>query len=229
MTSLALGRLVGALFLLAFLCYGIGGLLVTSVTSADDVLASVSAQEPRLTSGALLMLANSVVVVAIGVLVREVVRRYDALVATAYLVARGVEATVLAVGVVAVLVLVPVAAAPGADAALATALRAANDVGFQVAMLGLALGSVLLCRALLRYGLVPRWLAVGGVVGYATFGLGAALEILGMPVGVALAVPGGLFEVAFGIFLLRHGFPHGPDTGRQAPHIDRSHASAAAR
>jgi hypothetical protein len=61
------------------------------------------------------------------------------------------------------------------------------------------------CRVLWRAGLTPAFLAGWGLIGYAALLAGAVLEILGYPVGVALAVPGGLFEVALGVFLLTRG------------------------
>ena len=33
------------------------------------------------------------------------------------------------------------------------------------------------------------------------------LEILGCNVGVALSIPGGVFEIAFGVLLIAKGFP----------------------
>jgi len=33
------------------------------------------------------------------------------------------------------------------------------------------------------------------------------LDILGHNVGVALSIPGGLFEIAFGVLLIAKGFP----------------------
>lgn len=214
MTRLASGRVVGALFLMAFLCYGLGGLLVASVTGADDVLGAVGENASRIRVGGLLMLANSVVVVAIGVLVHDVLRPHDRRVAVAYLLARGFEATVLSMGVIALLLLVPLADGSGlrprspsaSGAGLTDTLVGANDVAFHVAMLGLAFGSVLFCAVLIRHALVPRWLAWWGLLGYAVFGLGAVFEVLGLPVGVVLAMPGGLFEVALGVVLLRRGF-----------------------
>jgi hypothetical protein len=53
---------------------------------------------------------------------------------------------------------------------------------------------------------VPKFLAVHGLAGYAIFLAGAILEILGHA-GVALSIPGGLFEIAFGILLIAKGFP----------------------
>lgn len=73
------GRIVGALLLAAFACYGVGSALIGSA--------------PAL--GALLVLLNSVVVAAIGALVFAVLLRDSPATAATYLVARTAEATLL--------------------------------------------------------------------------------------------------------------------------------------
>jgi hypothetical protein len=148
------------------------------------------------------MLVNSAVVVGIGVLAFPVLRPHSELTAHAYLVGRAVEAALLAVGVVFLLLPEPVAAG--------------NHYSYQVAMMAVGATGVLFCRVLFRARLVPRALAVWGVVGYAVFLLGAALEVLGHGVGVALSVPGGLFEIAFGVLLIAKGFTGGPLAERRA-------------
>ena len=45
-------RLIGALFLVGFLFYGVGAALVTSVTGAQDFLATISAHQTTLLVGA---------------------------------------------------------------------------------------------------------------------------------------------------------------------------------
>jgi hypothetical protein len=54
---------------------------------------------------------------------------------------------------------------------------------------------------------VPAFTAVYGLVGYAIFLTGAMLEILGHNAGMALSLPCGLFEIAFGALLIAQGFP----------------------
>src|SRR6266702_8088604 len=49
-------RLIGALFLLGFLFYGVGAALVTSVTGAPDFVSTISAHQTTLAVGAFLML-----------------------------------------------------------------------------------------------------------------------------------------------------------------------------
>jgi hypothetical protein len=44
------------------------------------------------------------------------------------------------------------------------------------------------------------------MAGYAIFFAGYALDILGLDVGLLLAIPGGLFEVALAIWLIARGF-----------------------
>jgi hypothetical protein len=59
-------RLIGALFLLGFLVYGVGAARVTSVTGAPDFLSTISAHQTTLVLGAFLMLSNTVVDVGKG-------------------------------------------------------------------------------------------------------------------------------------------------------------------
>jgi hypothetical protein len=73
-------------------------------------------------------------------------------------------------------------------------------------MASLGAGSIFLCALLLRTGLIPRFLAAWGLIGYAIFLAGAVAEIVGFRVGLVLAVPGGLFELAFGSWLILRGF-----------------------
>lgn len=201
------GRITGALFLLAFVAYGGGSALVESLISGDDRLAQVGAHTEQLLFGAFAMLLNSVIVAAIGVLSYYVLRTSHPLIATGYLVARLAEAVILGVGIIALLSLAPLSGSNGDSAStLAANLYATNALAFQVAMLGLAIGSVFFCLALQWTAYVPRWLAIWGVVGYAIFGLGAALELLDLSPGMWTFIPGGLFEVALGITLLRRGF-----------------------
>jgi len=202
-------RLIGALFLSAFLLYGVGFALVTSVTGAPDFLATMSAHQTILTIGAVLMLLNSVAVVALGVLFFPILERHGKRTALAYLAARIVEGVFLAGGVLALLMTVPLAQ-QGIDAGLAKALGSlalqSNTMAYQIAEMSLGLASLFLCALLFRTRLIPRFLAVWGFVGYAIFLTGAIAEIVGIHIGLVLSIPGGLFELALGFWLLINGF-----------------------
>ncbi|MGB2568864.1 DUF4386 domain-containing protein [Micromonospora citrea] len=166
------GRCAGAFFLLAFVAYGSGSALAGQL------------------AGSALVVLNSVMVAAIGVLVFRALRRPHPGAAWTYLVARGVEAFLLTAGIVLL-------DSVGADAA---------DIAYQAAMLSLGLGSLPFCLALHRQRWVPRPLAIWGFAGYALLATGAVAELTGASVGVVPAIPGGLFEVVFGVLLLVRGF-----------------------
>ena len=65
---------------------------------------------------------------------------------------------------------------------------------------------LLLCYAFYRAKLVPRLVAVWGLVGYATILCGSALEVLGFDLLSIHAIPGGLWELFIGVWLIAKGF-----------------------
>jgi hypothetical protein len=184
-------RNVGVLFLAGFLTYGVGNLIATGIVSSADRSGSTA----LFATGATLMLLNSAFVIGIGVLMFPILRAHDKVVAAGYLGTRIFEGVVLAMGVVSLIVLT------GSHA------NNANAVFYSVAEAGLGVGSLVFCALLFRTGLVPRVLAVWGFVGYACFAGGNVLELFGVT-GAALvgAIPGGLFELTFGIWLIARGF-----------------------
>lgn len=141
-------------------------------------------------AGTTLVVLNSVMVAAISVLVFRALRRPHPGSAWTYLVARCAEAFLLTAGIV-------LRDRVGAGAA---------DIAYQVAMLSLALGSLPFCLALARRRWLPGWLAIWGFGGYVLLATGATAELMGVGVGLVLAIPGGLFEVVFGLLLLVRGF-----------------------
>lgn len=215
-------RAIGLLFLAAMFTYGPGSGIVASFIDAPNLLTRIADRPSIFASGTVLMLINCAVVVAIGVLLYPILRPADERVAVTYLACRIIEATLLALGVVALLTLVPIADLAGSDAAdtgaASTLAVAVNEVSYQVGMAVLGLGSLFFCRLLYRQGLVPRPLAMWGLVGYAIFLAGALLELFGVAAGLVLSIPGGLFEVFFGGWLIARGFTSAQTTashGRQ--------------
>jgi hypothetical protein len=204
-------RLFGALFLAGFLVYGIGFGLVSSVTTAPDVLAAVAASSTVLVAGAFLMLLNTAVDIGKGVLFFPIAARRGTRTALVYLAAITVQVVLLDLGVLFLLLLVPlsdVATGAGAGWAAATAslLTEANTIAFNIGQATLSFGGLFMTWFLLRAHLVPRVLAAWGVVGYAIHLTGAVAEIFGSNVGLMLSLPGGLFELALGVWLIAKGF-----------------------
>ena len=185
-------RIVGVLFLAGFLVYGVGNLIATGIVDSDDRSDSTA----LFVTGVALMLFYSAFVIGIGVLMFPILRAHNKAIAAGYLGTRIFEGVVLAIGVVSLIVLTDSAAAIHA-----------NSVFYSIAQAGLAIGSLFFCALLFRTGLVPRFLAVWGFIGYACFAGGTLLELFGVAgAGLVGAIPGGLFELTFGIWLIARGF-----------------------
>ena len=206
-------RLIGALFLLGFLSYGVGFGLVTSVVGVPDFLATIPAHQTTLVLGAFLMLLNSVVDVGKGVLFFPILEKHGKRTALAYLATMIVEVVLLAVGALSLLMLVPIAQ-QGVDTGAANvggpmpwgARGSVERHGLPDRRDGAWTRSIFLCALLFRTRLIPRFLAMWGVIGYAILAAGAIAEIFGIHIGLVLSIPGGLFEVALGFWLLSKGF-----------------------
>lgn len=198
---------VGLLLLGAFATYAGGTALVNSVLAADDPVSAIATGEVALRVGAILMLADALLVSVIGVLLYTVGRGLSERVAVGYLATRIIEAVALAVGVTFVLLPVTLGAGEVGDVATLTAVSGqGNAIAYRIAMIALGIGSVPFWYVAYRTSLVPRLLAALGMVGYAIFFTGYALDILGLDVGLLLAIPGGMFEVALAIWLIARGF-----------------------
>src|SRR6476646_2340627 len=184
-------RIVGVLFLAGFLAYGVGNLIATGVVRSADRSSSTA----LFVTGAALMLLNSAFVIGIVALMFPILRPHNEAIAAGYLGTRIFEGVVLAIGVVSLVVLTGSAAIH------------ANSVAYNVAEAGLGIGSLFFCALLFRAGLVPRFLAVWGFLGYACFAGGTLLELFGVAgAGLVGAIPGGLFELTFGIWLIARVF-----------------------
>ena len=184
-------RIVGILFLAGFLAYGVGNIMATgNVRSADH-----SGSTALFVTGSAMMLLNSAIVIGIGVLMFPILRAHSKAIAAGYLGTRIFEGVGLAIGVVSLIV---VTGSPAIHA---------NSVSYSVAEAGLGIGSLFFCALLFRTGLVPRFLAVWGFIGYACFLGGNLLELFGVAgAGLVSAIPGGLFELTFAIWLIARGF-----------------------
>ena len=207
-------RIFGALFLAGFLVYGIGFGLVSSEIGAPDFVSTLSANSTILIVGAFLMLLNTVVDIGKGVLFFPIAERHGRRTGLVYLAAITVQVVLLDLGVLFLLLLVPLAqfatdaaaVSAGWVAGFASLLTDANTLAFNLGQGTLAFGGLFMTWLLLRTRLVPRGLAALGVIGYAVHLVGSIAEIFGLHIGLALSLPGGLFEVGVGIYLVFRGF-----------------------
>src|SRR6266571_9033863 len=216
-------RWIGALFLVGFLFYGVGAALVTSVTGASDFLSTIPVHQTTLVIGAFLMLLNTVVDVGKGVLFFPILENHGKRSALAYLAFIIVQVVMLDVGVLALLLIVPLGQqaidAGQASAAWATGLGSLltqwNAMAYSIGEATLGVGGLFLCCLLFRTRLIPRFLAVGGLIGYVSLTVGMIAEIFGIHIGLMLSIPGIFFEVGLPVWLFVKGFQPEVYSGHQ--------------
>jgi hypothetical protein len=212
-------RLIGALFLLGFLCYGVGSALATSVTGGSDFLSTISAHQTTLVIGAFLMFLNTGIDVGKGVLFFPILEKHSKRTALGYLAALIVEVVLLDLGVLALLLIIPLAQHAG-DAGAKTIgliLVQSNATAYQMGEMTLGVGGVFLCVLLFRTQLIPRWLAISGLIGYPLLAAGTIAEIFGIHIGLYLTIPGFFFELAMPFWLFFRGFQPEAYRGQPVP------------
>src|SRR2546426_8191940 len=188
-------RLIGALFLLGFLCYGVGSGLATSLVGSSNFLATIAASQTILVIGAFLMFLNTGVDLGKGVLFFPILEKHSKRTALAYLATMIVEVVLLAIGVLALLLIVPLARHAGEAGAqtLGLILVQTNATAYQMGEMSLGVGAIFLCVLLFRTQLIPRWLAISGLIGYPILVAGAIAENFWDPLRLSLTIPPFLF------------------------------------
>jgi hypothetical protein len=201
-------RLIGALFLLGFLSYGIGSGIATSLVGGSNFLSTIAASQILLVIGAFLMFLNTGVDVGKGVLFFPILAKHSVRTALAYLATMIVEVVLLAIGVLALLLIVPLSRHAGEAGAqtLGSILVQTNATAYQMGEMTLGVGALFLCLLLFRTQLVPRWLALSGLIGYPILVAGTIPEIFGIHIGLYLTIPGFFFELVLPFWLIFKGF-----------------------
>ncbi|MEZ5095676.1 MAG: DUF4386 domain-containing protein [Nocardioides sp.] len=161
---------IGWLFVLATAAGVLSVAALAGPLGDEDLLSAVRADQTMVLLGQMLIVVMLAAMVGTAVLLWPVLRRHSDTLAIGYVLARTLEVVVIAVGVVAGLLLIPLswevadrgATLAGADA-VASTLKAAGDwTGYLGAQMVFSISALLLNWGLFRYRLVPRWLSVWG-------------------------------------------------------------------
>ena len=207
-------RIVGAMYL-AGMVVGITGIvLIQSILGAPDHLATLPANSMLLAIAAVLWLMAVAWDAAHGILMFPMLKQHSERIAVGYLGFRIMDALFIAIMILFVLVQIPIGSeylnAGASDApslqALSTVFMQAQLDAYNIAMTTLGISGLILCYSFYKTKLVPRLLAVWGLVGYATILCGSVLEVLGFDLLSIHAIPGGLWEMFIGVWLIVKGF-----------------------
>ena len=214
---------------------GIGGnILIQSILTAPDSLSTIAANATLLAVGAVLWLITVAGDAAHGVLMFPVLRPHNERMAFGYLSARLMDAMFIAVMILLILLQIPVGVeylkAGSSDTsyleALSAVLTQGNLYAYEIAMITVGVAGLILNAMFYRTQLIPRALAVWGLVGYAVLLGGSVLQVLGFHLNSMQAIPGGLWEVFIGVWLIAKGFntppvPAEPTTSSTTVHANQ--------
>jgi hypothetical protein len=205
---------VGVVYLAGFVVGIVGNIMIKSILDAPNHLSIISASSMTVAIGAILWLLAVIGDAGHGVLMFPILKQHSERMAIGYLAFRIIDATFIAVMVLFMLIQIPLGSeylkAAASDASFLQALSAVSaqvsQYAYQIGMSALGVSGLILCYTLFRAKLVPGWLAGWGLVGYATILVGMLSAVMGSGLGDLSSLPGGLWEVFIGVWLIVKGF-----------------------
>jgi hypothetical protein len=210
-------RIFGVLFALTFVTSIVALILYDPVLNDADYILGAGA-DTRVQLGALCEIGLAITNIGTAIVLWPIVRRQSETLALGYVASRIVESTVIVVGLISLLSVVTLRgdlAGAGADAGSLTvagqSLVAIHDAtfllgpGFCVGVNGLLLGYLFY-----RSGLVPRWIAMFGLVGGPLIFASAIAVLFGAyeqsGTHFFFSIPEIVFEASITIFTIWKGF-----------------------
>ncbi len=208
---------VGLLFLTATAAFIFADGLNSKVLSQPNFLATASSQTTMLATGALLLFAQFGVV-GIAVLLFPLLKRHGEALALAHVGFRVTElaATLFYLAVPLLAIELGAGLSDGtvdgsASSSLGALLQAQHHVAISMIYISTAAAGICMATLLYRSRLIPRWLAVLGLVTYPTLLVGSVLDMFNVVsvtqgIGLVALVPGALFEFILPVWLIVKGF-----------------------
>lgn len=214
-SNMLIARIVGVLFIVGTVA-GILSLAVTGpILNSPDFLGEISTSETRIITGSLLVLVMAVSLSLIPVVLFPIFRGYNEIIALAAVVFRGVLEAVLyiAIAVSWLLLVVVGRETAGASASqtasllsLGTLLQGAEDWSAHILSIVFSLGALMIYWLFYTSRLIPRWLAVWGLLGGVLYLITPLLGMFGFEQFRALMAPLAVQEMILAIWLIIKGF-----------------------
>ena len=209
-------RLAGLLFLATFVTSIPAVLLYNDVLNETHFVLHAG-NDTQILFGALLEMLLIVANIGTALVLFPILKRQDEPLALGYVAARIIESVFIAFGIVSLLAIVTLhqgsGAHPAALSTVGTALVAVHDWTFLLGpgfVVGIGNG-LILGTLMYRSGLVPRGLALIGIVGGALLLLSGALVLggafdKGSSPQAIMTIPEFIWELSLGIYLMARGF-----------------------
>ena len=208
---------VGLLFLTATAAFIFAEAFTSRVLSQPNFLVAASSQTFALATAAVLLLAQFGVV-GIAVLLFPLLKRHGEALALGHVAFRITElaATLVFLAVPLLSIELGAGLADGtvdraATTSLGALLQAQHNVAILLIYLATAAAGICMTTLLFRSRLIPRWLAILGLITYPTLLMGTILDIFNVVnvthgIGLLALIPGAVFEFVLPVWLLVKGF-----------------------
>ena len=198
-------RLFGVFFILAFLSYGISDALIQSVVGEPDFLPAVHGSKSVIVTGVILMaLVHTFTNIGLPVIMLPILIPFNKRLAFGYLSAAIAATIVLVTGAIFLLLLIPLSdsfIAAGAEPGpyfeiVGNLLISGGNYGYHISMALWSLGGMMFCVVLYQSKIVPRVMAVWGMIGYLVLVSGSISELYmhNNMVESLSVIPGGFFK-----------------------------------
>lgn len=205
-------KVIGILYILATVSSIIAMIQIQSLLAGESYLTMLYSHRAEFGIAILLQMVNNMSVLFIGILFFGLLRQINHNLSITVLSTRVVECILLSVGSIFLLLLIYQSKLVSGVTVLAdisklqgSLSREANTWSFLQAMISLGIGGTMLSYFFFVTNLVPRVIAIAGIVGYLILFAKSVLEILGYPLSGLFFIPVALFELAFPIWLLVKG------------------------
>src|SRR5215216_2985996 len=216
---------IGIIYLAGMVVGIPANILIQSIIGTANPLASIAANSTLLAIGALLWLLAVAGDAAHGILMFPILKRYSERIAFGYFGARIMDAVFVALMALFILFQIPLGSeyvrAGASDTSYLQALSAvfmqAQLYAYHFGMITVGLAGLMLCYAFYRARFVPRLLGAWGLVGYAIILGGSVLEVVGFNLNLIHTIPGGLWELFIGVWLIAKGFSASPVSLARTP------------
>ena len=214
---------IGVIYLAGMVVGIPAGILIQSIIGTANPLANIAANSTLVAIGVLLWLLPAAGDAAHGILMFPILKRYGERIAFGYLGARIIDALFVAIMALLILVQVPLASeyvkAGASDTSylqsLSSVFNQAQLYAYHFGMLTVGCAGLVLNYAFYRARLLPRVLGMWGLVGYAVILCGSVLEVFGFNLMQIHVLPGGLWEIFVGVWLIAKGFSGSPARSEQ--------------
>jgi hypothetical protein len=219
--------MVATLFLVTAAASIAAGFLLEPILTAPNYLAGISPNTAAVAWGALLWSINNIGIVFIAVFMYPLLWKLDENAAVGYLAVRIIEGTLMMVGVMVTLMLIPLSAEfINAGAPMSSWYVTLGNSLVQVTGLNklglplLGLSGLIFTWMLVRHKMVPRVISVVGLVGYALSLFGGLAVWFGLidpaaALGTVINVPVAVFEIIllpFWLFFRGFKMPEATET-----------------